>query len=96
MEYVDQGQNFQRRRRSRHKGRRIIEREFEWRAYWFICLVWVQLVLGEVKEEWGVENVGMVETYMHIPGACLPWGVLFSDTPQGRSRIQGFVGGDLE
>jgi hypothetical protein len=25
-----------------------------------------------VKEEWGVESVGMVETYIHIPGACLP------------------------
>jgi hypothetical protein len=25
-----------------------------------------------VKEEWGVENVGMVETYIRIPGACLP------------------------
>jgi hypothetical protein len=32
----------------------------------------------------------MVKTYMRIPGACLPRGVLFSDTPQGRSRVQGF------
>jgi hypothetical protein len=27
---------------------------------------------GEVKEEWDVENVNMVETYMCIPDACLP------------------------
>jgi hypothetical protein len=45
-----------------------------------------------VREECGVKNVDMVETYMHIPGACLP----FSDTPQGRFRVQGFIGGDLE
>jgi hypothetical protein len=24
-----------------------------------------------VREEWDVENVDMVETYMHIPGTCL-------------------------
>jgi hypothetical protein len=96
MECVGQGQSFQRRRRNRHKRHKIVEPRFEWRAYWFICLIWVQLVFGEVREEWGVENVDMVETYMRILGACLPWGVLFSDTPQGYSRVQGFVSGDLE
>jgi hypothetical protein len=96
MECVDQEQSFWRRRRSRRKGHRIVEHGFEWRAYWFICLIWVQPVFGGVKEEWGIKNVDRVKTYMHIPGACLPWGVLFSDTPQGHSRVQGFVGGDLE
>jgi hypothetical protein len=72
MKYINQGQNFWRRRRSKCKGHRIIEHRFKCRAYWFICLVRVQLVLGEVKEEWDVKNVDMVETYMRIPGACLP------------------------
>jgi hypothetical protein len=49
-----------------------------------------------VRGEWGIENVDMVKTYIRIPGACLPSGILFSDTPQGCSRVQGFVGGDLE
>jgi hypothetical protein len=72
MKCVNQEQSFQRRRRSRHKGHRIVGRGFKWQAYWFICWIWVQLVFGEVKEEWGIKNVDMVETYMHIPGACLP------------------------
>jgi hypothetical protein len=32
----------------------------------------IQLVFGEAREEWGIENVDMVERYMRIPGACLP------------------------
>jgi hypothetical protein len=72
MEYVSQGQNFQRRRKNRHKGHRIIGREFEWQAYWFICLIGGQLVLDEVRGEWGIKNVDMVKTYICIPGACFP------------------------
>jgi hypothetical protein len=96
MEYIGQGQSFQRRRRSKRKGQRIIVCGCEWQAYWFICLICVQLVLGEVREEWGVESAGMVKTYMHIPGACLLWGILFLDISQDSSRVQGFVGRDLE
>jgi hypothetical protein len=53
-------------------GQRIIVRGFGWQAYWFICWVQVWLVLGEVREQWSIKNAGMVETYMHITGACLP------------------------
>jgi hypothetical protein len=49
-----------------------------------------------VREEWGVKSAGMVKTYMHIPDACLPWGVPFLDISRGHSRAQGFVGRDLE
>jgi hypothetical protein len=96
MKCIGQGQSSQRRRRNKHKGHRIVGRKFKWQTYWFICLIWVQLVFGEVREEWGIKNVDMVKTYMHIPGACLPWGILFLNTPQGHSRVQGFVSRDLE
>jgi hypothetical protein len=32
----------------------------------------VRLELGRGSREWGVKNVGAVETYKNTPGACLP------------------------
>jgi hypothetical protein len=32
----------------------------------------VQLELSRGSREWGIENVGTVETYKNTPGACLP------------------------
>jgi hypothetical protein len=48
--------------------------------------VWVWLELGRGSKEWSVKDVGKVKTYRNILCACLPWGVLFSNIPQGHSR----------